>query len=403
MYTIDERARKVTNLSSRMIVCLFTLFALLSGDRIRGAEPVRIGLSASLSGKYLRPAQEQLNGIRMWVEDVNAQGGLLGRPVELIYYDDESDPQKGALLYRRLIVDDRVDLLLGPYSSGVTLAASSVAEDHDFPMVSAGASSSHIWERGYRNIFGLYTLGRTYMDQVLDFAKRMGLTRVALIYADAAFPRDVAEGVRETSARLGMTVVYEKSYGNSTTNFSSLIREMRFRRPEVVIGGSYLPDSTAFMRQAREHRLSADIFAFAVGPGLPDFGLNLGEDAEGVMGNTQWEATLKLPGTRRFVERYRLKYGHPPGYHAAGGYGAGQVLEAAVGRAGSLGREALREALGALDVVTVFGHYRVDAWGRQIGKPGYTVQWQDGERRVVLPPEVAVAPVRFPFVPWDQR
>ena len=212
----------------------------------------------------------------------------------LKYYDDESKPETGAKLYEKLITDDKVDLLIGPYSSDVTLTASTVAEKHGMPMVSSGASSNEIWERGYKNTFGLYTLADIYMDQIIELGKAKGLKKIALVYENTSFPRDVARGVRNKAKALGMQIVFDEEYGKASTDFTSMIVKIKAKKPDMIIGGSYLPDSTAFMRQAKENRLYTKIFAFAVGPGLPDFGKNLGLDAEGVMGNTQWEPTLNI-------------------------------------------------------------------------------------------------------------
>ena len=125
------------------------------------AADVVVGTSVALTGKYARTGQEQLQGFQMWVEEVNARGGLLGRKVALKYYDDESKPETGAKLYEKLITDDKVDLLIGPYSSDVTMAASTVAEKHKMPMVSSGASASEIWERGYQEHLRPVYPGRT--------------------------------------------------------------------------------------------------------------------------------------------------------------------------------------------------------------------------------------------------
>ncbi|HYA37758.1 MAG TPA: amino acid ABC transporter substrate-binding protein [Candidatus Methylomirabilis sp.] len=367
------------------------------------AQDIVVGASVALTGKYARTGQEQLQGFQMWVDEVNARGGLLGRKVALKYYDDESKPETGAKLYEKLITDDKVDLLIGPYSSDVTMAASTVAEKYNFPMVSSGASATQIWERGYKNIFGLYTLAETYMNPILDFAKSKGLHKIALIYENTEFPRAIASGVKSKAKQLGMNVVFEEEYGKASTDFSSMIIKIKSKKPDMVIGGSYLPDSVAFMRQAKENRLYAKIFAFAVGPALPDFGKNLGLDAEGVMGNTMFESTLKLPGVKEFAEKYHAKYGHEPGYHAAGGYGAGQVLEAAVKKAGSLDHDKVRAALFSLDTVTTFGHFKVDSTGRQIGKTGYAVQWINGNREIILPPDAATAKPVYPFKDWGKR
>jgi len=379
------------------------LFIFVVSPVVSYAQDIVVGASVALTGKYARTGQEQLQGFQMWVDEVNARGGLLGRKVALKYYDDESKPETGAKLYEKLITDDKVDLLIGPYSSDVTMAASTVAEKYNFPMVSSGASATQIWERGYKNIFGLYTLAENYMVQILDFAKSKGLRTIALIYENTEFPRAIASGVKSKAKQIGMNVVFEEEYGKASTDFSSMIIKMKAKKPDMVIGGSYLPDSVAFMRQAKENRLYAKIFAFAVGPALPDFGKNLGLDAEGVMGNTMFEPTLKRPGVKEFAEKYNAKYGHEPGYHAGGGYGAGQVLEAAVKKAGSLDRDKLRAALFSLDTVTVFGHFKVDATGRQIGKRGYAVQWINGNRELILPADVATAKPVYPFKDWGKR
>ena len=366
-------------------------------------EEIVVGASVALTGKYSRTGQEQLHGYQMWIEDINARGGLLGKKVRMIHYDDESRPDTGAKLYEKLITGDKVDLLLGPYSSGVTLAASTIAEKHHFPMVSTGAASSEIWERGYKNVFGLYTPAEEYMDQILELAKAKGLRNIALIYENTEFPRAVAKGVKAKTKVLSLDVVFEEEYSKGSTDFASMIVKMKFKKPEMIIGGSYLPDSTAFVRQAKEYRLNAAIYAFAVGPGLPDFGQNLGLDAEGVMGNTQWEASLHVPGAQDFAERYKRTYGHQPGYHAAGGYGAGQILEAAVKKAASLDKDMLRKELLALETTTIFGRYQVDRTGKQIGKPGYAIQWIGGQRHIVLPDDVATHEVVYPFKSWEGR
>ena len=386
-------------------VLLLLGWSIMAGTAAVAAQAadVVVGASVALTGKYARTGQEQLQGFQMWVEEVNARGGLLGRKVALKYYDDESKPETGAKLYEKLITDDKVDLLIGPYSSDVTLAASTVAEKHGMPMVSSGASSSEIWERGYKNTFGLYTLADTYMDQILELGKAKGLKKIALVYENTSFPRDVAKGVRNKAKALGMQIVFDEEYGKASTDFTSTIVKIKAKKPDMIIGGSYLPDSTGFMRQAKENRLYTKIFVFAVGPGLPDFGRNLGLDAEGVMGNTQWEPTLNIPGAKEFAGKYKTRHGHEPGYHAGGGYGAGQVLEAAVKQAGSFERDKLRKALFELDTVTAFGRFKVDATGKQIGKPAYAVQWINGERHVVLPAAAAAQKVVYPFKDWAKR
>ena len=138
-------------LASLAMVCVLGL----QGAHALEEDPIRVGATASLTGRFAALGTQQLEGLQMWVHDINARGALLGRKVKLVHYDDKSDPDTSAQLYERLIKDDQVDLLIGPYSSDLTLAASGVAERHNFPMVAAGAPSSAIWSQGYRNVFGI--------------------------------------------------------------------------------------------------------------------------------------------------------------------------------------------------------------------------------------------------------
>ena len=127
----------------------------------------------------------------------------------------------------------------------------------------------------------------------------------------------------------------------------------------------------------------------------------LSDDANFVFGSSQWEPNLKLPGVDDFVKRYEEQHGYKPGYHAAGGYGAGQVLEEAVKNAGSLNKERIRKSLSTLQTTTVLGSYKVDETGIQIGKPAYMVQWVNGQRELVLPEDVSTARIQYPTPSWD--
>jgi branched-chain amino acid transport system substrate-binding protein len=387
------------------VVALLVLWCVIGVQQAVGAaEPIRLGVTASLSGVYAGPGQEQLEGIRMWVHDINARGALLGRKVELVAYDDQSDPEVTRRLYEKLITADKVDLLIGPYSSDLTLVASDVAEQHDFPMVAAGAAASEIWSRGYRNIFQIDAPAREYMSLLIKSAKeKAGLVRIALIYPEAEFSREVAEGVRAKAAEQGMEIVFDEPYALDTTDFAELVRRMRRAAPELVIGATYLNDSIAIVREAKRQQFSPQAFAFTVGPALPEFGDALGADAEGIIGVVPWMRSGRVPMAYDFSFRFKEQFGRNAGVHAAQGYGAGQVLEAGVRLAGSLDRDAIRAQLRDMVFRSLLGNYRVDDTGLQKAKTIFLMQWQDGNRLLVSPPELRDAEIIFPFKPWSQR
>lgn len=373
------------------VACLLGTQAVLAEDEIK------VGVTVSLTGKYAEKGQDQHQGLQMWANDLNARGALLGKKVRVVHYDDKSDRQTSARLYERLITKDKVDLLIGPYSSGLTLAASDVAERHNFPMVAAGAASDKIWERGYKNIFGIETPATRYMNLLVGFAKEQGLSRIALFYAGTEFPRDVAAGVRARASELGLEIVFDEEYPKNSTGFARLIERIRSSNADIVIGGTYFDDSVAFVRQAKELNLRPKAFVFTVGPALAEFGEALGSDAEGILGVVQWIRSDGLPGGYDFSFRYRALYGRNPGHHVAYGYGAGQVLEAAVRLAGSVDRDRVRGQLAEMKFRSLLGHYRVDETGKQIANETRVIQWQDGRRRLILPERMAERPVRLPM------
>jgi branched-chain amino acid transport system substrate-binding protein len=402
--TAMKNTQELPGLTWVRLVAWLALWCGVALQAAWAAEPIKLGVTASLSGVYAGPGQEQLEGIKMWVHDINARGALLGRKVELVDYDDQSDPAVTRRLYEKLITDDKVDLLIGPYSSDLTLVASEVAERHDFPMVAAGAASSRIWSRGYRNIVQVDAPAREYMNLLLKSAsENAGLTRIALIYPAAEFSREVAAGVRDKAPGLGMTIVFEEEYPLEMTDFTELVRRMRVTAPELVIGATYLDDSIALVREAKRQQFSPKALAFTVGPALPEFGNALGADADGIIGVVPWMRSGNVPMAYDFSFRFKEQFGRNAGVHAAQGYGAGQVLEAGVRLAGSLDKAAIREQLHQMVFRSLLGNYRVDETGRQLDKTAYLMQWQDGYRLLVAPKELRDAPIIYPFKPWSER
>lgn len=370
--------------------------ALCCAFNVHSAEPIVIGTTQSLTGHYEEFGTEQLRGLQMWVADVNARGSLLGRPVELIHYDDGSRDAGSIDGYNRLIEQDKVDLLVGPYSSSLTLEASLVAEQHNMPMVATAASSEEIWNRGLKNIFGVDTPTGSYISG-FGIAAEAGAKSVALVYANTEFPIEVAKAVRAKAASTGIEVLLDESYEPEERDFSGLVQRLARADADFIMGASYLEDSIAMVREIRKQQLKPKVLAYTVGPALREFGDQLGADAEGVIGVVQWLRSVPVPGSEDFAYRYRQRYGQNPGVHAAIGYSAGQVLEAAVRLAGTTEHDAVREQLRTMYFRSLLGRYQVDEAGRQIGKRNYVLQWQDDQRRLVAPTHLADRELIYPL------
>jgi branched-chain amino acid transport system substrate-binding protein len=369
-------------------------------------EPIRIGASVSTTGTNGRTGLYQQEAYKLWEAQKNAAGGLLGRPVEMVIYDDQSDPTTGARLYEKLITEDQVNLVLGPYASGVTQAVAQVTERYGQPLLVAGASAGEIWERGFQYVFGVYSIAQDYFkDIVLNIAPAQGYKTAAVVYEDAVFPTSTGTGAVAHCKTAGIEVVLKEKYPQKATDVSSVLTKVRDANPDMLIGGSYLPDSVLIMRQSKELGLNAKLFAFSVGAAQPDFFETLGADANYVLGPSMWEPEIETEGNAAFVAAYQEMWKRDPDYHAATGYAGCQILEKAVTDVGGIDDlDAIRDQLSSLTMKTILpGEYKVDETGKQVGHIPLTIQWQDGHKVLVAPEDLKNGDLDLPTPPWDQR
>ena len=383
----------ITSLTQTLVAAVALTFALST----HALEPIKIGTTQSLTGHYSEQGTEQLRGLQMWAADVNARGALLGRPVEIIYYDDRSRDAGTVEGFNTLLTKDKADLLVGPYSSSLTLKASLVAEAHDTPMVSAAASAEEIWDRGLKNIFGADTPANDYLDGI-SVAADAGAKTVAVVYAETEFGREVAESMRNGDGdHDSERVIFYEGYAPEERDFSALSERIKQANADLILGISYVSDSIALARDLRKAGATPDMLAFTIGPGLREFGDELGNAAEGIVGVVQWLRSSRQPGAEDFAYRYKQRYGSNPGVYAVIGYSAGEILEAAVRLAGTTDHDAVREQLRSMYFHALIGSYRVDKTGRQIGRRNLVLQWQDGRRRLIAPESVAEQPLIYPL------
>jgi branched-chain amino acid transport system substrate-binding protein len=380
--------------------------------------PIRIGATLSQTGQFGLLGQNQLRGYKLCVKLMNERGGVVGRPLELVVEDDRSDPAAAARIYERLITRDRVELLLGPYSSPITEAVADLAEKHRMAMVAPGAAATSIFKKGRKFVFPVFSPAEVYHEGLIDLAARRGLKTLAVIYWDSPFTKAIAQGAADLAKKRRLAMVLFEPYPQQTTDFTALVTRVRAANPDVLAAATYFEDAVGITRTLKELDVNPKMFGVTAGGDLPKFYEVLGRTAEFVYGATQWEpdlATLvrdgqlipvgrRYPGVREFVEAHRKEFpGADLSYHTACGYSGCLVLVEAIRRTGSLEGDKLRAAILKLDVNTVYGGFRVDAAGIQVAHTMLTFQWQDGKKVLVWPDELAPAKPRFPTPPWSQR
>ena len=365
--------------------------------------PVKIGASMSLTGAYAKPGAYQKEGYEVCADEVNAKGGLLGRKLEFVFYDDQSMPATAVKLYEKLITEDKVDAVMGPYSSAVSEAAANVTEKYKKVMVAPLAATTSIFKKGRKYIFMVVSPAEVYLDGLVDTAVKRGLKTIAIINEDTLFPKASAAGVAETAKKRGMQVVLQEAYPKGNTDFSALLVKIKALNPDVIAAGTYFDDAVAIVRQMKELGVNPKMLGLTVGGDLPEFYDLLKQNAEYVYGSTQWDESLAYPGQKEFLAAYKKKFNHEPSYHAAAGYAGCLIFVEAARRAGTLDSDKVRDELLKLKVKTAFGDYAVDQDGFQTAHKAAMLQWQDGKRVIVWPDDLANGKARFPTPPWKQR
>ena len=374
---------------------------------------IYLGAAVSETGRFSREGKDTRQGYLVWLDWVNNEyGGIkVGDErykVELVMYDDEGDPDTAARLVEKLINEDRVDFLLGPYSSFLTQSASAIAEKYGKIMIEGNGSAETLFERGFQNLFAVLTPAVDYTRTALQLLADQGAKTVVIAYEDTAFPTSVADGAQRWAAEYGLEVLGVETYPVNVADVSGIMSKFKKLEPDIFVGGGHFNDAVLFIRAAKELDFNPKAMVITVGPSNPKLIEEVGADAEYVIGPTQWEASMSYAddyfGTAaEYAARYEKMWGEPPTYQAAESTATALALHIAIEQAASLDTDAVRTALRNLDVVTFYGPINFDERGRNAGKPMGAIQIQDGEILVVAPNNAAIAGLNYPAPPWKDR
>src|SRR3989338_2202306 len=244
---------------------------LLGWRSAEAQAPIKIGASISVTGTYAKLGSYTRDGYLMCAKEINDKGGLLGRKLEFVIYDDRSEGPTAIKLYEKLITEDKVELVMGPYSSPITNAASTVSEKYKKIMMASLAATTSIWERGFKYIFMTISPAEVYMEGLVDLAAERGIKTIAVINEDTLFSKAAAKGTIDLAKKKGMQVLMHDAYPKGTTDFSGMLIRMKALKPDVIVGGSYFDDAVATTRQMKELDVNPKMFGVTVGGDVPDF------------------------------------------------------------------------------------------------------------------------------------
>ncbi len=378
-----------------------TTGAPTTASTVANAQPIKIGTSLPLTGGKSVPGSAAKQGYEVWQDMVNAAGGILGRPVELVIKDDASDQNTIVADYNALIAQDKVDLLLGTFSSLLVLPSSAVAEKNNMVYVTPTGAAPEIYERGFTKTFMSQQAlapdaGKVFANYIVNLPPDQRPKTAAYPTMDDPFTAPVIEGIKKIFTDAGIKNVYEVTYPEGTTDFDSIVNAIKSANPEVVVHGAIFEDGVAIVRGMLKAGFkpawlfqttapsTGDQYAQAIGP----------ENTEGIVYHMSHSPKANTPGNAEFVKRYYEMFPDAKDLpeDVADAYAAGQVLAAAVTAVGSLDQDAIANWLHANTVETILGPLSWDAKGIPQGE-FMIAQWQKGLTEIVLPEAVATAPI----------
>ncbi len=357
--------------------------------------PLKIGASLPLTGDFSQPGTAAQRGYEIWKEMVNSGGGLLGRQVDLVIRDDASSQNTIVSDYNRLISQDKVDLLLGTFSSLLNLPASAVAEKNRMVYVEPAGGSPKMFNRGFKYLFFAQQATAPHQaDLFVEWVKSLPADQrpktAAYPTRDDPFAQPVVESVQKALEAAGIRTVYSKVYPEDTTNFDTIASAVKASKADLVAHGAVFEDGVGLVRSFMKVGYSPKTLFQTSAPSEGDqYAKGIGEkNTEGIFYAVSWSPSAKYPKNQEFVQAYKGKYGGVPPEDAADGFATAQVLEAAVRAVGKIDQTAIADWLHKNTVQTILGPLSWDATGAP-QQAFILAQWQSGKAMVVLPKEVA--------------
>ncbi len=374
---------------------------------------ITLGASVQETGPTANTGRYYRDGYEFAVQRINEHGGVkLGGEkyrLALKILDNQSDVNLSVRQYTQLLTQDKVNLLLGPFASDFALADSSVAEKYEVPMIEGGGASDQIFSRGYKYIFGTLPVASRYFEStVAALAKFDPVPRtVALLYADDAFDVAVAKGTRERLQAGGFTITQDERYSTNTSDFSSLISQIKSSSPDAVLVAGHETEVLNFIRQAKSLAFSPKLYAFTVGVPTADFRRALGKDANYAFGMTSWLPSPALKdeyftNAQVFAADYQKRFGYEPDYHAASAVADVEAFAKAIEAAGSIDPKKVRDAVARVDFESLYGQIQFNAAG-QINLPQTVIEVQDGNVVPIFGQKGLLSKPRYPMPAWDKR
>jgi branched-chain amino acid transport system substrate-binding protein len=390
-----RRAVRAVGLAATVVLGLTACGSRPSEQAAASTDPVVIGISLPLTGDFSQPGGEAKRGYEIWQKQINAKGGLLGRQVQLKIVDDASSQDTVVSDYTKLITQDKVDLVLGTFSSLLNFPASAVAEKNRMVFVEPAGGAPNMFSRGFKYLF--FAQQATAPHQADVFVKYIESLPADQRPKTAAYPAQddpfaapVIASMEKQLTALGVRSVFSSTYPADTTNFQAIASQLAAKKPDLIAQGAVFEDGVGLVRSLKQLDYSPKmLFQTSAPSNSSQYSDGVGAaNTEGVFYTVSWNQDAKTPLNPEFVADYKAAYNADPAEDAADAFATAQVLQAATTAVGSIDQDKIRDWLHANEVQTILGPLSWEQTGEPRGQ-FLLAQWQSGRVQVVAPADVA--------------
>lgn len=387
-----------SRLVSRGLNSLLVVAALgLSASAAAAQDVIRFGAPLPLTGPLAPEAIKQQQGYDLWAEQANKAGGIPvgGKKykVEIVYTDYQSNTPRAVQTTEQMITQNNVNFLFGPFGSGAAKAGSSVSEKYKVPTIAATASSSQVYDQGYKYLFGTFTPNDTLTTPLTQMvkAKAPDVKKVAILARNDLFPLAIAQEMEKSAKGNGLEVAYFEKYAIGTLDHSATLSQIKSLAPQWIFVTGYINDLLLVKKQMADQQIKATVVSMIAGPAYQEFIDAAGTGGENITSAAWWHPAAQYSGkdifgtTANYVKLFKEKYKSEPDYAQASASVAGALFQMAIEKAGSLDKDKVRDELAKLDVMTFFGPVKFGPTGQinSLEPPVFQLQ---GGKPVVLSP-----------------
>jgi branched-chain amino acid transport system substrate-binding protein len=394
------------------------VFASPAVAKVEG-DTIVFGAAVSFTGKYSTNGKHTKNGYDLAVKRINEMGGVKvggkNYKIKVQYYDDESTPARAGQLADRLIKQDGIKFILGPYGSGPTKAMAPITEKYKIPMIEGNGASRALFNKGYRYLFAVLTTSEQYLAESINLLaeefKKDGrdpsTATVAIAVENDPFSMDIRAGVLDDAKKWGMKVVIDDKLPKELTDMTATLTKVKALRPDLLIVSGHSKGAALAVRQTAQMKVDVPMLATTHCDAADVIG-KFGGDANYTLCGTQWDPTMTYKDewfgfAGDYAKRFEEEYGYAPPYQAAESTASVLVYVDALQRAGTFDTEKVRDAIAATNLQTFYGWVKFDETGKNIAKPMVMWQVQKGKYIPVAPSKFAAGQVIFPKPAWRDR